>query len=569
MHHAPRHSLGVIALLALPAVAGSAGCGDSATNPLEVPVIITLTAAIDTFHSIGQRVQLEVVATDSVGNPQPTAFLSWVTSDEGVLQVSGPGLVTSVGNGTATITASSGASSGTIALAVSQRVATLSVSGPADTIFSLGIWSRFVAEARDSLNAPVPRAFAPASWESSDVTVATIDDAGRALPLGAGDTEITTTVEGLSPSAPFAVNPIVPVEIDLATAEAFQWLVEDSLSAIGLFGLSGAVILPGGGIWVGSAGTSEFTEQLRPSMATSVGSITKTTTGALITQLADQGRLDLDDTIGEWLPPFPGMPASHIPAEVTIRQLLLHTSGIFSFTRAANFSDSIVADLQRAWEPAEIIQTFVGPPDFAPGTGWSASQTGYYLLGMIAEAVTGSTVHDELRSRFWEPLGLTNIYMDGREYPPGLVAGSRNGPPGGPLEDFAMYAGPAFSSIGWTASGINATAGDVARWAAALFGGQLHSPGMMAEIRTTVQDTQNIPGQIVAGLGVRRYNYLGREVWGHSGVTSNGSALVLYDDATGITVVAAINQNAGSHGSKHFPIAIALLSLALSGTPDG
>ena len=70
MHHAPRHSLGVIALLALPAVAGSAGCGDSATNPLEVPVIITLTAAIDTFHSIGQRVQLEVVATDSVGNPQ-------------------------------------------------------------------------------------------------------------------------------------------------------------------------------------------------------------------------------------------------------------------------------------------------------------------------------------------------------------------------------------------------------------------------------------------------------------------------------------------------------------------
>ena len=201
----------------MPAVAGSAGCGDSATNPLEVPVIITLTAAIDTFHSIGQRVQLEVVATDSVGNPHSTAFLSCVTSDEGVLQVSGPGLVTSVGNGTATITASIGASSGTIALAASQRVATLSVSGPADTIFSLGIRSRFVADA-----------------------------------------------------------------VDLRRASRFR-----------------------------------------------------------------------------------------------------------------------------------------------PGTGWSASQTGYYLLGMIAEAVTGSTVRDELRSRFWEPLGLTNIYMDGRESPPGLVAGSR------------------------------------------------------------------------------------------------------------------------------------------------
>ena len=88
---------------------------------------------------------------------------------------------------------------------------------------------------------------------------------------------------------------------------------------------------------------------------------------------------------------------------------------------------------------------------------------------------------------------------------------------------------------------------------------------MMAEIRATVQDTQNIPGQIGAGLGVRRYDYLGREAWGHSGVTSNGSALVLYDDATGITVVAAINQNPGSHGSAHFPIAIALLALALGG----
>ena len=563
MYSAHGRSFVVIALLGLPTVAWTAGCGDSGTDPPEVALTITLSAAVDTFRSVGQRVQLEVVVTDPLGDPQSTALLSWVTSDAGVLGVSGPGLVTSVGNGTATITASSGASSGTIMLTVSQRVATLLVRAPADTAFSLGIRSRFVADARDSLNAPVPGAFAPANWESSDVTVATIDEAGRALPLGGGGTEITATVQGLSASAPFAVNPIVPVEIDLGTAEAFQWLVEDSLSATGLFGLSGAVILPGRGVWVGTAGMSETAEQLRPSMATSVGSITKTTTGALITQLADQGLLDLDDPIGDWLPPFPGIPASHIPASVTIRQLLLHTSGIFSFTRAANFSDSIVADLQRAWEPTEIIQTFVGPPDFAPGSGWSASQTGYYLLGMIAEAVTGSTVHDELRTRFWEPLGLTNIYMGGRETPPGLVAGSRNGSPGGPLEDFAMYAGPAFSSIGWTASGINATAGDVARWAAALFGNQFHSTGMMAEIRTTVQDTQNIPGQIGAGLGVRRYDYLGRDVWGHSGVTSNGSALVLYDDATGITVVAAINQNPGSHGSQHFPIAIALLSMAL------
>ena len=309
---------------------------------------------------------------------------------------------------------------------------------------------------------------------------------------------------------------------------------------------------------------SETAEQLRPSMATSVGSITKTTTGALITQLADQGLLDLDDTIGDWLPPFEGLPATHIPADVTIRQLLYHTSGIFSFTRSAAFSPAIEADLQRAWAPIEIIETFVGPPDFAPGTGWSASQTGYFLLGMIAEAVTGSTAHEELRSRFWEPLGLTNIFMAGRETPPGLVAGSRSGPPGGPLEDFAMYVGPALSTIGWTASGINATAGDIARWAAALFGGEFHSPAMMDQIRTTVVDTQNIPGQIGAGLGVRRYDYLGREVWGHSGVTSNGSALVLYDQVTGITVVAAINQNASSHGSKHFAIAIALLSAALA-----
>ena len=562
MHNGCKRSLLILAVLASPAVL-STGCGDSVTDVPEVPLIITLSSAVDTFYSVGQQVQLEVVATDSAGNPQSTAFLNWGNSDVSVLQLSGPGLITSIGNGTTTISVSRGSSSASVMLTVSQRVATLSVSAPADTAFSLGIRSRFVADARDSLSSPVPATFAPVSWESSSEAVATIDGAGRALPLIAGDTEITATVQGLSASALFSVNPIVPVEIALETAEALQWLVEDSLSSVGLFGLSGAVILPGRGVWVGTAGMAETAEQLRPSMATSVGSITKTTTGALITQLADQGLLDLGDTIGDWLPPFAGLPASHIPASVTIRQLLYHTSGIFSFTRAPNFSPVIEADLQKAWEPTEIIETFVGPPDFAPGTGWNASQTGYYLLGMIAEAVTGSTVHEQLRSRFWDPLGLANIFLGGRETPPGLVAGSRNGPFGGPLEDFAMYAGPALSSIGWTASGINSTAGDVARWAAALFGGQFHSPTMMAEIRTTVVDTQNIPGQIGAGLGVRHYNYLGRDVWGHSGVTSNGSALVLYDQATGITVVAAINQNAGSHGSKHFPIAIALLSLAL------
>ena len=85
---------------------------------------------------------------------------------------------------------------------------------------------------------------------------------------------------------------------------------------------------------------------------------------------------------------------------------------------------------------------------------------------------------------------------------------------------------------------------------------------------TIVPDDGGIPGQTGGGLGIRRYNYLGRTLYGHSGGTPNSSALVLYDPVTGIVAGVSMNQDGGSHGQSHFRTAPALLQAALACATD-
>ena len=96
--------------------------------------------------------------------------------------------------------------------------------------------------------------------------------------------------------------------------------------------------------------------------------------------------------------------------------------------------------------------------------------------------------------------------------------------------------------------------------------GSLFSSGLMSEILTAIPDNNGfIPGQIGAGLGVRRYNYLGREQWGHSGATSGSNSLLIWDRQSGIVVAIQINASGNVHGSQHFWIGPALLQRALRG----
>ncbi len=134
-----------------------------------------------------------------------------------------------------------------------------------------------------------------------------------------------------------------------------------------------------------------------------IGSVTKQFTAAIVMRLRDQGKLALDDSIGRYVS---GLPAAWQP--VTIRQLLNHTSGIPDYT-------ALGAAWQRRWgedmPPDTVLAlTFDEPMMFAPGTNWRYDNSGYVLLGVLIESITGHPWADAI-AELIAPLGLTDTHV--------------------------------------------------------------------------------------------------------------------------------------------------------------
>jgi D-alanyl-D-alanine carboxypeptidase len=313
-------------------------------------------------------------------------------------------------------------------------------------------------------------------------------------------------------------------------------------------GVTAAVVLADGAAWTGAAGLAGPDEPLRPDHLIGVASITKTMTAAVILQLVDEGVLRLDDPVGRWLDP-----REHVDSGITLRQLLTHTNGLANYTLSAALGAAIDADHGHLFTVDELL-AFVGPASFPPGERTEYTNTAFLLLGLIAERATGRPIAELYRQRLWTPLALTGVFMPGIDDPPGPVAvAAGRGGVFAPLDQLSLL------SIGQAAFGLYADAATIASWGHAFFSGTVVSPERQAEMRELVPAAGNIPGETGAGLGVRGYHYLDRPQIGHSGGMAFGSSLLLFDPASGVTVVVLMNQgqNAG-----HFLLAPQLLEIA-------
>lgn len=135
-----------------------------------------------------------------------------------------------------------------------------------------------------------------------------------------------------------------------------------------------------------------------PTTMYEIGSITKQFTSSAIMRLVEQGKIGLDDDLSRYLPRFP-LHGRH----VTIRELLNHTSGIHSYTSSPAWRPHWADDLA----PDSIVGFIANDTlDFAPGTAWRYNNTGYVLLGMVIEKVTGEPYARYLDEQFFKPLGL-------------------------------------------------------------------------------------------------------------------------------------------------------------------
>ena len=248
--------------------------------------------------------------------------------------------------------------------------------------------------------------------------------------------------------------------------------------------------------------------RMRPSARFRVASVTKTFVATLALQLVGEGKLRLDDTVARWLPGL--VPNGRA---ITLRMLLNHTSGLFDYVEDEDFVAQVIADPSRVWSPRELVAIGTAhPPTFPLGQGWSYSNTGYIVAGLMIKAATGHGVQRLLRNRIFAPLGLDHTYFPLRRLGIGGYHAHGYLPPsltGGGYEDITRIS----PSIAWTAGGIVSTVRDVDRFYAALLGGRLLRRGLLAQMQKTVE----VAPTLRYGLGIFALRGPCGTVWGHDG----------------------------------------------------
>jgi D-alanyl-D-alanine carboxypeptidase len=248
-----------------------------------------------------------------------------------------------------------------------------------------------------------------------------------------------------------------------------------------------------------------------------VGSNTKTFMSTLALQLVDQRKLTLDAPVAKYLPGV--VPnGSHI----TVRMLLNHTSGLFSYTADPDFFPAMDRDPQHVYTDRELLAiAFAHAPNFAPGTAWSYSNTNYVLVGMILQKLTGRSLPDLVQQRIARPLGLTRTYFaapratsTGPGYAHGYAIDFTATPPA-----YTDVAGLPLGGWAGAAGAIISTQADLARFFAALLGGKLFSAEQLRQMKTTIDVPAEFGIDGAYGLGLFKINSPCGTVWGHGGDT--------------------------------------------------
>jgi Beta-lactamase class C and other penicillin binding proteins len=346
-----------------------------------------------------------------------------------------------------------------------------------------------------------------------------------------------------SPPQPTPTPTRLPTTIDARRA-ALSAALDRLKATYGIPGISAAMTFADGSSWVGTTGLAVVAghRAVTTSTAFAAGSISKTFTAALVMALAEEGRLALDSPVKTYLPKLVVNPA------ITVRELLDHTSGLDDFFSHPAIDKALLAHRARVWTAADSLR-YVGKAYFKPGMGWHYSNTNYLVLGMLAEAVGRAPLADQLRQRFFDPLGLNHTIYQAVEHPRGPVAhGYRFSGPDPKLKGVDVSDGTAvvpFTSVVTAAGGagsIATTASDLATWARALYGGGVLRPETVASMVDDAAVTTALKSSVPYGLGVQVVTIDGRPTLGHSGRLLGFRAVMRWLPDQGIAVVVMTNQ---------------------------
>ena len=257
-----------------------------------------------------------------------------------------------------------------------------------------------------------------------------------------------------------------------------------------------------------------------------IGSITKQFTAAAILQLQEAGKLSIDAKLATYLPDAPHA------NEVTLRQLLSHTSGLPEYLDGPDIE-------QVATKPATFDQLVARikdkPLDFAPGSRWSYSNTGYLMLGRVIEVVSHEPYRQYVRTHLLEPAGMTHTFTVADEGSfSDMAVGYRHA-------DGKLERSPTIhDTFGGAAGNLVSTMDDLEKWNQALMSGKIVSPADYARMSTSVMTTEK--GSADYGLGLFVDTVDGQPRVGHTGGSFGFTTANEYFPKQGVRIIAFTNN---------------------------
>ncbi|HTC40723.1 MAG TPA: serine hydrolase domain-containing protein [Candidatus Acidoferrales bacterium] len=319
----------------------------------------------------------------------------------------------------------------------------------------------------------------------------------------------------------------LPVEMQ----QKIDKVAHDALAKTGVPSASLAVVKDGQIAYLHAYGNARLEPETpaKPEMRYSIGSVSKQFTAAAILLLQEQGKLSLDDKVSKFIPDLTRA------NEVTIRQLLSHTSGYQDFWP----QDYVMPMMLQPVDARKILDTWGRKPlDFDPGTKWQYSNTNYVIAGLIVEKISGEPLLQFLQEQIFTPLKMKSVADTdkaklGDTDPTGYMRYALGPPRPAPKE-----------GAGWlfAAGELAMPAEDLAKWDISIINQALLKPASYRDFETEVLLKNGLGTRY--GLGVDVSSQLGHRLLSHDGEVSGFTSdnLVFPDER--VAVVVLTNQDA-------------------------
>lgn len=345
--------------------------------------------------------------------------------------------------------------------------------------------------------------------------------------------------------------PITTASVNLN--EEFQVTLDSMRESYGFPGATAAYAWTDGRTGVASTGFAymEAGTPMTPESRMLAASIGKTFVGATAVSLTAEDVLDLDTPIKQWLGDRPWFQRIPNHNQITLRHLLTHRSGLSNHV----YIDEFASKASRQWpdqdlpfSPDSLVHFVLDKqPLFDAGEGWEYTDTGFILVGLVIEQATGRDYYEIIEERFLIPLDLRLTSPSNTRVLPGLASGyaAENAfgfPHKTTTSEGVMVWHP---GIEWTGGGLVSTSGDLATWAASLFGEKALSKAgldLLLDSNPITPDTPDI--HYGMGVAIHKGGPYGT-VYGHGGWIPGYTSSLRYYKDHGVAIAFQINTDIG------------------------